>query len=246
MNHVIDELELYAVDALPAVDRDRVTAHLTGCPACHDELTAIARVVDALPEAVPDREPPARLRDRILASARAEAPVPAAPGRARTPWRPRRIAVAGLAAAAVVLAAVDLGALNRLQTTTEERNTLHRTIADVSFAERSWYMRGTGEYAGSGGTLYVTGKTGRAFVLFHDLKPIEPAARYTVWLVTTDGQRWIRAASFSPDGQPNQRVDIDAQVVAYRRCAVTVEAAATERPSGLVVMESNIGPPPAQ
>ncbi len=246
MSHVDDELELYAVDALPAVDRDRVTAHLAECPACHDELTAIARVVDALPETVPDREPPAPLRDRILVSARTEAPAPAPGGRARMPWRPRWIALGGLAVAAVVLAGIDLGALNRLQTTTDERNTLNRTMADVSFAERSWYMRGKGEYAGSGGTLYVTGKTGRAFVLFHDLKAIDPTARYAVWLVTTDDQRWIRAASFSPDGQAYQRVDIEVQMVAYRRCAVTIEAAAAERPSGLVIMESTIGPPAAQ
>ncbi len=39
---------------------------------------------------------------------------------------------------------------------------------------------------------------------------------------------------------------IEAQLVAYRRCAVTVESAAAERPMGVVVMESNIGPrPPA-
>jgi hypothetical protein len=152
--------------------------------------------------------------------------------------------VAGLAAAAVVLAAVDVGAITQLRSTSAELSVLDQTLVDVSHAERSWYMGGKGDYAGSGGTLYVAGKTGHAFVLFHDLKPIAPAARYAVWLVTTDGQRWIRAASFSPDGQLYQRVDIGAQVVAYRSCAVTVETTATERPLGPVAMESDIGPPP--
>ncbi len=246
MSHVIDELELYAVDALPGAERDRVTAHLAECGSCRDELTAIARVVDALPDTVPDREPPSRLRTRILATARSDVPgAPPSPAGTRLRWRPSWIAIGGLAAAGLALTAVDFGTLDRLETATGELNVLERTIADVSSAERSWYMGGKGDYAGSGGTLFVTGKTGRAFVLFHDLKPIQPTARYTVWLVTTDGQRWIRAATFAPDSRQYQRVDIEAQVVAYRRCAVTVETAATERPTGLVVMESNIGPPPA-
>lgn len=242
MTHVLEELELYAVDALPATDRDRVTAHLAGCPACEGELRMIARVVDALPEAAPDREPPPLLRERILRSATIDAPAVVAT-RARASWAPRRLAVAGLAAAAVVLAAIDVGALGQLRSTADELSVLDRTLVDVSHAERAWYMGGTGDYAGSGGTLYVAGKTGRAFVLFHDLRPIAPTARYAVWLITTDGQRWTRAASFLPDGQPYQRIDIDAQVVAYRRCAVTVETTTTERPLGPVAMESNIGPP---
>lgn len=240
MSHVLDELELYAVDALPAIDRDRVTGHLADCPFCRDELSAIARVVDALPEAAPDRTPPPRLRERILQSARTSDPAAAARSRV---WTPRRIGVVGLAAAAAVLAALDLTAASQLRSTTNELGALEQTMVDVSHAERSWYMGGTGDYAGSGGTLYVAGRTGHAFVLFHDLKPIAASARYDVWLITTDGQRWIRAASFAPDGQLFQRVDIDAQVVAYRRCAVTVETTAAERPVGPVAMESNIGPP---
>ena len=66
MIHVTDELELYSLGALAPGDAARVTAHLSECPACREQARAIDEVVQELPETLPGREAPGRLRDRIL------------------------------------------------------------------------------------------------------------------------------------------------------------------------------------
>ena len=81
MNHVTDELELYALGALAPSDGARVSAHLAECPACREQARAIDEVVQELPDTLPDREAPGKLRDRILASARAELAINRAPRR---------------------------------------------------------------------------------------------------------------------------------------------------------------------
>ncbi|MGH2499176.1 MAG: zf-HC2 domain-containing protein, partial [Candidatus Limnocylindria bacterium] len=61
--HAADDLELYALGALPAEGAARVAAHLAQCAECRGEAIALARVVDELPLTVAEREPPARLRE---------------------------------------------------------------------------------------------------------------------------------------------------------------------------------------
>ena len=99
MKCVTEELDLYSLGALPPADRARVAAHLVECPACREQARAIDEVVQELPETLPDREAPGRLRERILASARADLVAARAPVR-DTAWVSRLIRPAlGLAAA---------------------------------------------------------------------------------------------------------------------------------------------------
>ncbi len=64
---------LYALGALETADRSRFEAHLKDCAECAEEVRLLAPVVQGLSQAVPLREPPARLRDRVLASVGAPA-----------------------------------------------------------------------------------------------------------------------------------------------------------------------------
>jgi Anti-sigma-K factor rskA, C-terminal/Putative zinc-finger len=69
-------LELGAAFVLDALDPDEleaVRAHLASCPLDHGELAELASVVPLLAEDIPQVEPPAGLRDRILAAAAADA-----------------------------------------------------------------------------------------------------------------------------------------------------------------------------
>ena len=72
MVHVTDELELFALDALSAPERARVAAHLAECPACREQARLLEEVAIALPNTLPQRDLPAALRGRVLASARAD------------------------------------------------------------------------------------------------------------------------------------------------------------------------------
>ncbi len=243
MTHVTDDLELYAVNALTAEEAARVAVHVAECAACRTAGEAIAAVVDALPEAIPEREPPAKLRERILASARAEAARAARPRFALpAPLRSRRVAVAALTAAVAVLALVDLRMGSDLAATSREEARVASIQQRMRAAGRSWYMAGSEGWTGSGGTLVVPANGERPFVVFHNLRPLAQGQYYTVWLVSPDGARWARAATFRPDGHDLQAVDIDEAVGGYGSCRVTVETAVGGPPAGPVVMQSRIAP----
>jgi len=245
--HVVDDLELYALGALGAADADRVTAHLAQCPACRGQLEDIATAVNALPDMVAPREPPAELRARILAAAAADVrPVMAAPAQqVERRLRPTRawLGIGALAAAVVLLIALDLDSLRELRAAESERTEYLLTLEKASHGGKSWYMVGLDQWRGSGGTLISPSKADlSAFVMFHDLRPLSAGALYAVWLVAADGH-WVRAANFRPDGQTVQIVDLTVPVDAFAQCAVTIEMASEGKRSGPLVMQSQIGPP---
>ena len=245
--HVIDDLDAYALGALTETDAERVAAHVSECYPCRAEASALAEVVSTLPDAVPSREPSAALRDRLLAAARAGAvvgrrpsPVPWSLGRVRL----SRVGLAALVAAVVVLGAVDLDAYRRLDTAASERNDLYATLEGLRQGGRWWYMAGKDAFAGAGGTLVDPRADGYApFVLFHDLPPVASGKVLTVWLVSPDST-WARAASFHPNGRDLQAVPITMEVSGFDRCAVTLEDSSWGARSGQVVMESRIATAP--
>jgi hypothetical protein len=249
MNHVTEELELYSLGALAPTDRARVAAHLSECPACREQARALDEVVQELPETLPEREAPGYLRERILASARAEVAAERAPKRG-TAWVSRLVRP-GLALAAALWIAVGAAAVagdyvhksNEIAALERERAALQGVVESIREGGRWWYMVGKDESAGSGGTLIAPRAEGRPpFVLFHDLKPLaEPKQLYTIWLVSADNT-WVRGANFRPDGKDVQAVDITPAIAGFDRCAVTIEDSAWGRRAGPIVMESRIVP----
>ena len=243
--HVTDDLELYALDALPAPERARVAAHLGGCPACREQARSLEEVAISLPNTLPQAAVPTQLRARILASAGADLAVPAR--RRETAWtswlRPDRIAIAGLAAAVLLLGAINVLTMRQLSAVTVERDQYAEVALRASYGGQNWYMSGLDKWAGSGGTLYAPGKPdAAAFVVFHDLRAIDASSVYTLWLVDADGH-WLRAANFRPNGETAQAVILDAPVGGYAQCALTVETQREGKRSGPVVMRSRIAPP---
>lgn len=246
--HVTDDLELYAVGALLEPEADRVATHLAACPACRSPFEELHSVVNALPDMVPLREPPASLRERILSAAAADvaAARPAAPTR-ETVWtfRPTRgrLGVGALAAGVLLLLALDLGSLEQLRSAEADRAQATRIADKVAYGGRNWYMAGLDQWKGSGGTLFAPGKTDLSpFVVFHDIRPLSSGAVYAVWLIDADGH-WIRGANFRPDGRSVQSVDLTVPVDAFFQCAVTIEMATEGKRAGPVVMQSRIAPP---
>ena len=89
----------YVLDALePGAERDRFTRHLSRCQSCASEVRGFREVATALAFATvdPSTEPPAELRDRVLAAAERTRQLPpeimthARPRRTRSrvPWVP--------------------------------------------------------------------------------------------------------------------------------------------------------------
>jgi predicted anti-sigma-YlaC factor YlaD len=250
--HVTDELELFALDALSAPERARVAAHLAECPACREQARLLEEVAIALPNTLPQRDLPAALRGRVLASARADSAAPAR--RRETAWTawlsPSRLAIATLAVAVLVLGVAEAATIRDLAATRAdldaaraERDAYSATIVRVSHGGKSWYMAGLDQWAGSGGTLYGPSKAdAAAFVVFHDLRPLAAGSTYALWLVDANGH-WQRAANFGPNGDTAQAVILDVPIEGFAQCAVTVEAQREGKRTGPLVMQSRIAPP---
>jgi hypothetical protein len=244
--HVLDELEAYALGALDRADAERVAQHLGVCGSCRSEAATLAEVVGTLPETVTPRDPRPSLRDRILATARGDTSRPA-PAPARR-WslgavRLSRVAFAGLFATIIVLGAADIDAYQRTAAITAQRDEFASLIESMRQGGREWYMAGKDTFAGAGGTLYDPRADGKQpFVLFHDLPSIPAGKVLTVWLVSPDST-WARAATFQPNGNDIQAVRINMEVSGFDRCAVTLENSPWGPRYGTVVMESRIAPP---
>ena len=242
MSHVVDELELYALDALSAPDRARVAGHLAECPACREQARLLEDVAISLPRTLPQLDVPARLRARILSTARGELAVPKT--RRETAWTstlsPSRLAIAGLAVAVLVLGAVDIAAMRERDSAIADRNAYADVALRASHGGQNWYMAGLDRWAGSGGTLYSPAKPdAAAYVVFHDLRALDAGAVYALWLVDADG-RWLRAANFTPNGDLAQAVILDAPVGGSAQCALTVEKQLEGKRAGPLVMQSRI------
>jgi anti-sigma-K factor RskA len=97
-----EQLPVYAIGALAGTERAVIESHVRGCATCAAELSRLAPVAGALAQIVPQHDPPAALRARVLASAGGR--VVAMPARRPvTAWAP------WLAAAAMLLVAIGAG-----------------------------------------------------------------------------------------------------------------------------------------
>jgi anti-sigma-K factor RskA len=108
-----EDLAAYALGALDEREAAELEAHLAECEACRIELRWLEPAVDLLPRSVEQLEPPADLRNRLMATVRAEARDASPAGteagvRRRRPWRTMiwRPATAGAATGLLVAGGV--------------------------------------------------------------------------------------------------------------------------------------------
>ncbi len=113
--HIADLIPAYALDSLEKDEAAPVKAHLEACENCRSELRAYQAIAGSLPGAVPQYNPPARVKTALFervqaasAPARPAAPAPAAARPQRVEKAPRRAfpfwALAGLAVMVLLLA----------------------------------------------------------------------------------------------------------------------------------------------
>ena len=68
-----EELSAYLLGTLEPGEAESLERHLEGCERCQEELRWLAPARDALPETVARMQPPAELRERLLAEVREDA-----------------------------------------------------------------------------------------------------------------------------------------------------------------------------
>ena len=179
----------YAVDALDDIERAQFERHLAECETCQAEVLSLREATAMLAEAV-QVEPPAGLRERVLAGIETVRPLPplaptaptgptATTGPATTERRTRRFPV--LVAAAAVAAVLGVGGVLVAQPWEDE------TSQGVSLADRvrtapdaqtwSQWMDGGGKV-----TLTRSEQMNKAVVTADGMPDLDDEQVYELWL----------------------------------------------------------------
>jgi Anti-sigma-K factor rskA/Putative zinc-finger len=164
----------YALHALEPEEARAYEEHLAHCERCRGELAELSEGAAALAYAADGPEPPAGLRDRILAQARADRPnvVPLRPR-----WAiPAAATAVGAVAAAVALAIWATSLSDRLDRERSDRVAQERVAAILGdpTAHRV-------EIEGGRGSLVVT-PTGAGALVLARLQHAAPGRTYEAWV----------------------------------------------------------------
>ncbi len=213
----------YALGILSETERREFEAHVSTCPACAQELRALTEVTDALAYAVPQVDPPAALRARVLraaageSDARAIAGVKPRAGSALPTW----LAVAAsLAAIGLGLYAVTLrqriGDLEtRLRVATsraaafQNEVAVFRTKADIAGRTNAILAASDVRRIELAGQKGAPGAAGRAFwspslgLVFTaaNLPTLPTGTVYQLWVIPPGSKVPIDAGVLDPDAE---------------------------------------------
>lgn len=222
----------YALDALEPEERQAYEAHLRDCESCRDELASFSGVTEALAVAASGSDPAPELRDRILASARAEPQVV-------VPFEPRSRRTMPVLAAAVAVAAVIAlglglwsarlsGELDDARTALEQQREAAAVLANPE-ARAIALTKGQGRL--------VVDPDGRAVLVLGGLSPAPAGKTYEIWVV--EGDAPVPAGLFA--GQEDaELVSVEGAVDKGNVVAVTIEdAGGVDAPTTAQVITSD-------
>lgn len=220
-----EQVAAYVLDALDEDERRAFVAHLVDCPRCQAEVAQWAPVVAALAEAVPRRSPPARLRRRVLALARA---APSAAGRRRGGlWG--LLALAACLVVVVVLGWAYATTRARLQALDRELERWRRQAAEqralLAAALDPATRRAPLSGPARGQALYHPAQ-GVVIVALEGLAPPPARRTYQLWGLPAHGAP-ISLGTFVPDAAGRARL-----VVRVPPDTPLVASAVTEEPAG--------------
>ena len=200
----------FVLGALDDAEADAVRAHLASCADPHAEMAELGSVVSVFAESVPVVEPPAALKDRILAAAAADlearggaaAPARPAPAAAPTPFpaaaeRQRRAAArTGMGSwvlrIAAVLAIALLGGWNLLlQGQLDQARTYEQNVAAVldvagQTGSLTAVLTPTGGEGPAG--LAAVASDGSVRIAMRDLAATSGNQVYEAWVIGGDGK----------------------------------------------------------
>jgi anti-sigma-K factor RskA len=197
---VLDLAAAFVLGALPPDEERAVREHLATCSLSHEELAELGSVVTALAESVELVEPPASLRERVMAAAARdlEARRPAGPRPIVRPSPPVADVVAirparrtarlgwalGLAAALVIagLGAWNLSLRSDLDAATAYRQHVEQVLIAAARPGSHSAILSNKDNPAIGG-LAVVGSDGSVEVVMRGLAPTSGGKVYEAWVI---------------------------------------------------------------
>jgi anti-sigma-K factor RskA len=202
---------LLALDVLDVDERDVLEDHLAGCSACLEDLAGYSETAAVIALALPQQEPSAGLKARVLGTARRPRVLPAPPlgpqpARAAF-WGNSRFArlrgslTAMAAGLALLLAAgstvwalslrAELDAQSaRIAVLSERAQNYGKVTAVLQAADTQVrILEGMGNSQGAFGRVYIDPDTSEGMMMVRGLPPLPDGRVYQLWVVGADGQR---------------------------------------------------------
>jgi anti-sigma-K factor RskA len=215
----------YALDALePGAERDRFTRHLSRCQSCASEVSGFREVATAMAFAA-TAEPPAGLRDRVLAAAARTRQLPpeirthARPRRTRTrvPW------LSGVVVTASIVVAVLFGfAQAHTQDELNQVRAENQAISLLLSAPKAKLLTYPVTHGGTA-TVVLAADRHELAVVTTGLPALPPGKVYQLWLI---GKPAITSAGLLPPAKDGQTPPVLATgVVKGDALGLTVEPA---------------------
>jgi anti-sigma-K factor RskA len=212
--HVADLLPACALGCLEDEELARVTEHLARCESCRAELEQYRAVVEALPMAMVQHQPPARLKGRILEAVRQGR----APRKPALPWW-RRLGFSVTTWAWVSLVLILALGLNNL--------VLWQRLHQVEARQRAGLMtvvlQGTPFSPGASGMLVISRDGEHGTLVVDGLPPLDESHQYQLWLIR-NGER-LSGGVFSVDarGYGSLWVSSGEPLIRFSAFGVTIE-----------------------
>jgi len=230
--HVLELLPAYALDCLEEAEARLVAEHLRGCLICRDELKAFQNVASGLALAVPQAQPSADLRLRLMERIRDMGSATSQP--ARRPFLQRLVPVAGIVG---LLLIIGLAVSNiRLW-----QQLVHLDVLAGPLGMRAIALQNT-EAAPDASGIVVIGADGMNGVLVVDhLPPLDSGREYQLWLVR-DGDRTSSAVfSVNESGYRGVRIEAPETLLVFSEVEVTIEpAGGSAAPTGEQVLAGSL------
>lgn len=217
----------YALGMLAPDERAAVDQHLAACADCRAHVAAERQVLDALGRSVPQVEPPASLRDRVLTAAQASRRHEAAPRpvattpRAVSTTRPMR---AWLIAASVLLmtaAGVWQILSTRERTREAEQAEQTRAMAVVAAADLVRFDL-TGAATTARARALWSHRHGMVFSA-EGLAPLPSGRTYQLWVISRGAPISAGVFEIAADGRARVVMPTPESLTAVEAVAVTVE-----------------------
>jgi anti-sigma-K factor RskA len=204
----------YAVDAIDDLERAAFERHLAECTECRAEVASLRGAAGMIAETT-TAEPPAELRDRVLAGIATVRPLP--PDVATAPSRRPRRRLLAAAAAAVVL--VGAGAVVSQQPWADETAQAPSTVQQVLTADdaRSTALDFPG---GASARVIHSDSLGRAVIETHDMPPPPEGKVYQLWL-NQPGEGMVPAGVMPVE--PDQTLLLSGDAATATAAGITVE-----------------------
>lgn len=214
--HPGDDLPAYALGCLTETENQAVERHLAVCAVCRAEVASLRIAAERMAQAVPQVQPPARVKQAVLARLQPELRT----GRKSSPlawlWKPGRVWGAIALAAFVVLLAGNIWLWSQVRHLSQ--NTQNAGFQVVR-------MQGAGTAESAKGVMIVTANGRYGTLVVDSLPVLGEEQQYQLWLIA-GGER-TSGGVFSVDRWGYGAVVINAPLPlnAYNDFGVTIEPA---------------------